>query len=152
LKASLPAKSTGREMKFPQSSPAYKNMTQNWWNSTSRYHHTKLPKHLLPKQEFVPKRFWNKVAIHTHTHTHTRNQSISVSVCLSVCLCAKQCKKKKYWVEDLVLDPGPVSFHKWPKNTHSCTDSCVGCSLCADRKQEIATSQIQSNLPHPTTS
>lgn len=29
LKASLPAKSTGREMKFPQSSPAYKNITQN---------------------------------------------------------------------------------------------------------------------------
>jgi len=80
-----------------------------------------------------------------YTHTHTINQSLS--------LCAKQCKKKKkYWVEDLVLDPGPVSFHKWPKNTYSCTDSCVGCSLCADRKQEIATSQIQSNLPHPTTS
>jgi hypothetical protein len=84
LKASLPAKSTGREMKFPQSSPAYKNMTQNWWNSKSKYHHKKLPKHLLPKQEFVPKRFWNKVAI--HTHTHTINQSLSLSLSLSLCL------------------------------------------------------------------
>jgi hypothetical protein len=69
----LPAKSTGKEMKFPQSSPAYKNMTQNWWNSKSKYHHTKLPKHLLPKHEFVPKRFWNKVAIHTI--------SLSLSLC-----------------------------------------------------------------------
>jgi len=95
----------------------------------------------IVRANIITQNFQNISFQNTNSFQNVSETKLLYTQSLSLSRCAKQCKKKKkYWVEDLVLHPGPVSFHKWPKNTHSYTDSLQ--SMCRQKARNC-------NLPNP---